>query len=753
VIHAGVGDVISIPYASSAPRATREELALFEVRDNVIRADLWSSLIVGQGMLELRGLAAGDYDLHLKYTGEKIRIRVVNGPVDHGFVLGSIRQLEVPGLQPVSVQSINTDAEHVNIQLQNHSKFTRVHVFATRYQPAFPAFGNLSRVQAAELGGVLPAHAESVYLTGRNIGDEYRYVLDRHGHRKFPGNMLERPMLLLNPWSLRATETGEQLAAGGDDFRPGGGVHAPAPVPPEPKSEPPSGTAAPSGGNDFANLDFLSDPSAVIPNLIPDKDGVVRIERQHLGPHALITVVAVDPLGTTSRSFALPEMPSRFVDLRLKNGLDPTRHFTQQRLITVVTPGQQFQIDDVVNSRFQFYDSLAKIYSFYSTLNKDPNLIEFGFILQWPKLKPEQKREFYSRYACHELNFFLFKKDAQFFADVVQPFLRNKKDKTFLDHWLIGDEVTRFLKPWEYGRLNTVEKILLAQRLPGESERTARHLSDLLRLVPRNIDRDLLLFNVGLLAGGLHRDDTLIAQIEEERLRRESRDQKKLENEFNKPGQSKPDPAKPTDPDLPAAPGGVPTPGMSRPTETSGGGVGGRPGSRTPSKDSYLRRDDQMPAAGKPNEVDYFFEEGAERRQQVRQLYRKIDPTMEWAENNYYKLRIHKQIADLVPVSDFWLDYARHDGRSPFLSRHFGSAGRSFTEILFALSVLDLPFETPQHDVHLANGQMTVKPAGHLIAFPEEIRPAAGKGGQIPILVSQNFFRNGDRFYEDGGEK
>ena len=62
----------------------------------------------------------------------------------------------------------------------------------------------------------------------------------------------------------------------------------------------------------------------------------------------------------------------------------------------------------------------------------------------------------------------------------------------------------------------------------------------------------------------------------------------------------------------------------------------------------------------------------SEKRQAVRQLYRKLDPTKEWAENNYYKLPIDQQIADLVPVSPFWLDYARHDGKSPFLSQHLG---------------------------------------------------------------------------------
>ena len=40
-----------------------------------------------------------------------------------------------------------------------------------------------------------------------------------------------------------------------------------------------------------------------------------------------------------------------------------------------------------------------------------------------------------------------------------------------------------------------------------------------------------------------------------------------------------------------------------------------------------------------------------------------------------------------------------------------------------------------------------------MIAFHEEVRPADGNGGQLPILVSQNFYRHGDRFREENGEK
>src|SRR5205807_1742600 len=120
-----------------------------------------------------------------------------------------------------------------------------------------------------ELGGAYPAHAESVYLTGRNIGDEYRYVLDRRGQRKYPGNLLERPSLLLNPWAVRSTETREQVPEGGEDFRRRAEPAPSAPLAPAP---PPAPGAAEAG--DFADLDFLADAAAVHVNLVPDKDGV-----------------------------------------------------------------------------------------------------------------------------------------------------------------------------------------------------------------------------------------------------------------------------------------------------------------------------------------------------------------------------------------------------------------------------------------------------------------------------------------------
>src|SRR5262249_367365 len=196
---------------------------------------------------------------------------------------------------------------------------------------------------------------------------------------------------------------------------------------------------------DFANLDFLADASAVIVNLVPDKNGVVTLPRKAIGPDAMIHVVAVDPLNTTERTPTLAEQPAKFLDLRLRAGLNSKSHFTQQKQVSILAPRQPFVLTDVAGSRFEAYDSLPKVYALYATLSHDPKLAEFAFLLNWPKLKPEEKRALYSKYASHELHFFLAKKDPAFFRTVVLPYLASKKDKTFLDRWLLEEDLREFL--------------------------------------------------------------------------------------------------------------------------------------------------------------------------------------------------------------------------------------------------------------------------------------------------------------------
>jgi hypothetical protein len=535
--------------------------------------------------------------------------------------------------------------------------------------------------------------------------------------------MLERPGLLLNPWAVRSTETGEQLAEGGEEFG-AKGLPRPSEAAPGPATGLESAKRAIATG-DFANLDFLADASAVVVNLVPDKDGMVRVARKAIGPHAMIHVVAVDPLNTTYRGTTLPERLAQFVDVRFRNELDPQGHFTQQKQVSVLPPGQPFVLEDVV------------VYGLYATLSKDPKLAEFAFLLTWPKLKLEEKRTLYSKYASHELHFFLAKKDPAFFQAVVLPYLANKKDKTFMDRWLLQEDLSEYRQPWWYGRLNTVERVLLAQRLQGEPAKTARFMNDLLRLQPPNIDRFLSLFDTAVKSGALETGDAL--GLVKQKLRAP---------------ENRPVPLMPMK-EAPRAPMGGRGAKLGDIADSERKAAGARSAKqrdgRSAGKDEKKAEESQE-GLGRRDEAAGFLLE-TRKKAAVRQLYRRLEPTMEWAENNYYQLLIQQQVTDLVPVSPFWLDYARYDGKGPFLSRHLADASRNFTEMVFALAVLDLPFGAGKHEVKFDAGRMTLTPAGPVLAFHEEVRPIAGAAGQTPILISQNFYRLGDRYREENGEK
>ncbi|HYR59393.1 MAG TPA: hypothetical protein VEO95_12220, partial [Chthoniobacteraceae bacterium] len=166
--------------------------------------------------------------------------------------------------------------------------------------------------------------------------------------------------------------------------------------------------------------------------------------------------------------------------------------------------------------------------------------------------------------------------------------------------------------------------------------------------------------------------------------------------------------------------------------------------------------------AGKLGDVSgaYAFaladKDAARMRQLVRQYFRELGPTKEWAENNYYKLPIAQQNAELVTVNAFWRDYAAWDGKAPFLSEHVAEASRNFTEMMLALAVLDLPFEAAKHTSKTDAAAFTLTAASPIIAFHKqiEIADAAARDEAGPaLLVSENFFRADDRYREEGNEK
>ena len=60
----------------------------------------------------------------------------------------------------------------------------------------------------------------------------------------------------------------------------------------------------------------------------------------------------------------------------------------------------------------------------------------------WHSYSPEKKQKVYDEEFSHELNFFIYKNDQEFFQSTVRPFVSNRIKKTFVDHYLLeADDV------------------------------------------------------------------------------------------------------------------------------------------------------------------------------------------------------------------------------------------------------------------------------------------------------------------------
>ncbi len=751
VIHALAGTPVRVPVFPEAVANGRPLAALFEIRNGVYAHSFTERLKVADGFLVLDDLPAGDFELVLYPGPVVIPIRLTKGSQIGSWLVSRDRFLQTRPGQPLHISALEKDKGTLRVRVANATADTRVHVLGTRFLNPPTLWQSLGFCDQPSLALTRLTRPLSRYLSGRAIGDEYRYILERKFARIFPGNMLTRPSLLLNPWSLRKTETGTQEAQGGDVWS-----RMPEPVPEAGLGGGGGGRPqqATPGEDDFPQVDFLPEPSLLLANLRPDADGNVEIPLDKLGARQQVQVVAVDQRGAVFREVSLPATADAYKDLRMARALDPTRHFSEQRSISLVTKGQAFTIEDVSTTKLEVYDSLAAVYRLLTTLNNDPGLVEFGFILNWPKLSPTEKRSLYSKHACHELSFFLSKKDPEFFAGVIKPYLKNKKDKTFLDHWLLEDDLQPFLHPWAYGRLNIVERILLARRLgKAEEAATARHVKDLFDLLPPDPERFNRLFDTAVKGSALETDDRLGFTKAQEAARPLAKAT-----------------LRPTAPPPPPAPSMAPVGGrMMAPSALADEGfAAGAPmpqkaramlGLKKSARKSEVFKEDKSMAPMKMEEslVDDFdrdeWSADLSRRERARQLFRQLEKTEEWVENNYRNLPIERQNADLVKVNGFWNDFAAAPADRPFLSTRFPEAAGNFTEMMFVLAVLDLPFSAADHTTVFEGPRMRLTPSTDVIVFHKEIKPVTEIEKTQTILTGQNFYAHHDRYRFENNER
>jgi len=722
-VHVLRGEAVSLPYLGRRARVDAEGFALLERRGDTYLRDRLESLSLEQGQLVARGLEAGAYRLWLKEHDAVVEIQVVAGQAAAGWAISPTRMLELRRRPPLAAAEVRADDQAVAVRWVHAGPGTRVLAVATRFQPAHDLLGALAARPGPGPRSLPLERPPARYQSGRDIGDEYRYVLERRYARKYPGSMLERPWLLLNPWPVRKTTTGLAEAGGGEGYA---SESRPPPRPaaaPRPSVQPGQAAAAAS-----ACLDFLADPAAVFWELAPDAQGWVRVPREALRAHNSLRLLATDGEQALELAVPLPEAQAAPQDLRLQDGLDPQGHFGERKQVSLLQAGEALTVADVTTAELERFDSLARVFGLFQALSRDPHLDRFAFLLDWPGLPPEEQRRLLSEHACHELHFFLWRKDPAFFQAALAPYLAHKREQTFLDHYLLGRDLEGYLEPWAFGQLNAAERALLVRRVTRALPGGRRHLRGLTELIPRDPGQEDQLFEAALAGGKLAAGDELGMEQAKGRAvakRRAKRDE----------------------------------------AERSRAGVGGAMPTGLAMK-SMAARPPPAPAPAAEMALDRCCDEEAEApceaecleadlalRQEVQPLFQAVEKTEEWAENNYDRLPIEQQTAELIKPNRFWLDYVEHDGERPFLSRHLAEAVGSFPEMMLALAVLDLPLRAEAPEVTFEGEAMTIRCRAPAVVLHQAILPTEPAAESAGILASQHYFRADDRYtYEDGAQ-
>ncbi len=90
-------------------------------------------------------------------------------------------------------------------------------------------------------------------------------------------------------------------------------------------------------------------------------------------------------------------------------------------------------------------------------------------IARWTSLTIQEKVEFCSKHACHELHLFLHAHDTNFFNAHVVPVISNRLELDFIDLFLTGRDISNFATVERCSFLNVCEKIILARAIGGRT--------------------------------------------------------------------------------------------------------------------------------------------------------------------------------------------------------------------------------------------------------------------------------------------
>ncbi len=684
VVHLGRGESLVLPLGNETSSAA--QFSLVEMRRGMPTAILPINLTVEQGGLRVADLPAGEYVLHDHPAGQRVQITVGDAPRRDGWIVTPESLLQGSRLQSLVIRQAEIKEGKLVVAVDGADAQTRLHIVADAWLPATSAARQLQLPHPPLMQQSVTAQ-HSQFVDSLRLDEEYSYILDRRQAQKYPGNLLAQPSLLIHPWEVSVTENLSQEAAAGDAMS-----RLAAPAAPAPQLQAEAEEKGDSDSPAWKSFDFLAKGQVLLANVALE-NGQATIDIAPLAGCNSWTIVVVHPINSDSRHMVHDSQPLPVRDQRLREAFAAEVHLSQVQKMETLAAGETKQLGDPRTRRLQAYASIADVFELYNTLLGDAEWEKFRFVTRWQQLSAQERQAHYSDMACHELNFFLYHHDREFFDRVVKPLLANKMDKQLVDHWLLGESLAEHEPLWRVQRLNTLERILLAERIESHRQGTGRWLKDFLQAYPLSPSDRQQRFEIALRGSSLSTERSAGLNFG-----------MALAEDMVMNGAM-------------GGMGGMHDPARSGPHSSSNGveQLRHKRGLAEAAKSSMGRRDKSM-------ENEFFGVDRFALGVQPDGFFQSLDKTREWAEAQYYHLRLDDQSAQLIPPNPFWHEFL-DAGAQPFLPRDLDLPTDSLSEALCALAVIDLPLAPAAPTLSVVDGQLSIHSDSVAVIFLESIEP------------------------------
>lgn len=738
------GESLSLPWADGAGSGPDgvQDYALLEIRAGQVAVELNSLVRMTDGQIAIGPLEPGHYSLTNHRDGTTVEVRVNRGEPHQGFSVGPAQTLQLSRKSLAAIEKSEIREEKLRLRVVNALGSARVHFLATAFVED-PLFASRFRVSQPPLSRRAFSPASNYYIDALKLDEEYQYILQRQFATRYPGNLLTQPSLLLNPWDTASTVNATLQAKTGDLPPP----MSPAPMGADPDrlgrlAEKQSGADEPS-----RFLEFLNDSAILLANRTPDADGWVELPLADLQGYQTVTAVLVDGLGLVSQTIALPQSGVPLADLRLAESFPEGQRLAQQQRVKPIAAGVATDLGDARTTRVQVYASVADLFRLYQTLLPSAEWEPFRVLSRWHQLELKEKQRAYSELACHELHLFLYQKDRPFFDQVVRPHFSNKYESQLIDRYLSDQDLGRYRDLWQVGRLNTLERILLAERIPTLQAGTRKWLRDHLEANPISPEQRSRKFLTALAGSALDIGSGLnfpgepfgIPALEAEALSESNRFNLQLSDPFRAPGGETA--AREQEEKRKSAPTHY---AEAAEMHRAGGALGGMGGGGMADRPSAAASPgaDGM-ALGLAVEESLDKASGLSRRRldlRREQFFQSLDSTREWAESQFHRTRIQAQGLAVIPPGPLWMDLAEHGSLDDFLSADVHLASNTLSEMLVSLALIDLPLEAPKTQLTIEQGRWMLTSPSRCLAFVETIEEVSDKVEGSQVLVGQELY-------------